>query len=78
MGKVDLSILFVRLNGQRRNTLGEAKAVAAPTPNYGLFLNSIIDFLIVAVGIFLLFRQVNRLTEPKTTPAAPTTRECPF
>jgi large conductance mechanosensitive channel len=77
LGKVDFSNLFVSLNGQHYNTLAEAKAAAAPTLNYGLFLNSIIDFLIVAFAIFLLIRQINRMTESKTAPA-PTTRDCPF
>ncbi len=79
MGKVDFSNLFIPLNGQHYATLAEAKAAAAPTLNYGLFINSIIDFLIVAFAIFLVIRQVNKMTEPKPAPAAaPTTKTCPF
>jgi large conductance mechanosensitive channel len=78
MGKVDFSNLFVSLNGQHYNTLAEAKTAAAPTLNYGLFLNSIIDFVIVAFAIFLLIRQVNRFTQPEAAPAAPATKDCPF
>jgi large conductance mechanosensitive channel len=78
LGKVDFSNLFVSLNGQHYNTLAEAKTAAAPTLNYGLFMNSIIDFVIVAFAIFLLIRQVNRFTEPAPAPAAPTTKDCPF
>src|SRR5213593_832619 len=61
IGNVDFSNLFVSLSGQSYASLSEAKAAGAPTLNYGLFLNSVLDFLIVAAAIFLLIRQVNRL-----------------
>ena len=56
-----------------------AKAAGAATLNYGIFLNTVIDFLIVAFAIFLLIKQVNRLTLKKQeeAPAAPTTKDCP-
>src|SRR5215510_14460960 len=71
LGKVDFSNLFVNLNfsGPSYSTLAEAKAAGAPTLNYGIFINSIIDFLIVAFAIFLLIQQFNRLQkqpEPAT------------
>lgn len=75
VGRVDFSNLFVSLNGQHYDTLAAAKAAGAPTVNYGLFLNTIITFIIVAFAIFLLVRQVNRF---KPKPAAPpATKECP-
>jgi large conductance mechanosensitive channel len=79
LGRVDFSNLFINLSGQSFASLAEAKAAGAPTINYGMFLNTVIDFVIVAFAIFLLVRFINRLSrQPEATPAAPTTRECPF
>jgi large conductance mechanosensitive channel len=79
LGRVDFSSLFINLSGQPYASLAEAKAAGAPTINYGVFLNSVIDFVIVAFAIFLLVRFINRLSrQPEVTPAAPTTRESPF
>jgi large conductance mechanosensitive channel len=76
LGKVDFSNLFVNLSGQSFATIAEAKKAGVATINYGLFMNTILDFLIVAFAIFLLIKQVNRL---KRAPApAPTTRDCPY
>ena len=76
LGHVDMTNLFVDLSGTHHATLAEAKAAGAATINYGVFLNAIVDFLIVAFVIFLLIRQVNRLRGP-VEPEAPKTRECP-
>ncbi|HVP44163.1 MAG TPA: large-conductance mechanosensitive channel protein MscL [Terriglobales bacterium] len=77
LGKVDFSNLFFSLTGKHFDTIAAAKAAGAPTLNYGLFVNHVFNFLIVAFAIFLLVRQVNRLKRP--APAAePTTRECPL
>lgn len=79
LGRVDFSNLFINLSGKPVPTIAEAKAAGAATINYGLFLNSVIDFLIVAFAIFLLIRQVNRLkTQPPPAPAVPTTKDCPY
>jgi large conductance mechanosensitive channel len=79
MGRVDFSNLFINLSGGSYNSLAEAKAAGAATINYGVFLNTVLDFLIVAFAIFLLIRQVNRLRAPKPTPPpAPTTKECSY
>ena len=77
LGKVDFSNLFINLSQQHYTTLSEAKAAGAVTVNYGVFFNTILDFIIVAFAIFLLVRQVNRLKRQEA-PAAPTTKECPF
>jgi large conductance mechanosensitive channel len=78
VGRVDFSSLFVNLSGNPYASLAEAKAAGAPTINYGLFLNNIFDFIIVAFVIFLLVKQVNRLKSQKPAPAAAaTTRDCP-
>jgi large conductance mechanosensitive channel len=77
LGGVDFSTLFIALNGQHYDTLAAAKAAGAATLNYGLFINTVINFLIVAFAIFLLVKQVNRLKR-EPAPAAPTTKECPL
>jgi large conductance mechanosensitive channel len=77
LGKVDFSNLFINLSGKTYNTLSEAKAAGAATINYGMFLNTVIDFLIVAFVIFFLIRQINRLKRKQEAPPV-TTRECPF
>ena len=76
-GKLDFSNLFISLNGQSYPTVAAAKAAAAPTLNYGLFLNAVIQFLIVAFVIFIIVKQVNRLMPPPPAPAAPATKDCP-
>jgi len=78
MGGMDFTNLFVSLSGQTYPSLAAAKAAGAATINYGVFLNTVINFLIVAFAIFLLVKQVNRLQKPAPAPAAaPATKECP-
>jgi large conductance mechanosensitive channel len=74
VGKVDFTNLFVSLNGKSYDTLALAKADKAPTLNYGVFINTTIEFLIVAFAIFVIVKQVNRFQKPA---AAPTTKDCP-
>jgi large conductance mechanosensitive channel len=77
LGKVDFANLFISLSGQSYPTVAAAKAAGAATINYGVFINTIINFVIIALAIFVLVRQVNRLTaKPAPVPAAPTTKEC--
>ena len=72
LGKVDFSNLFLTLSGQSAATVEAAKAAGAVTLNYGIFFNTIVNFLIVAFAIFMLIKQVNRLTAKKEeAPAAP-------
>ena len=79
LGAVDFANLFINLSGQPYASLAEAKAAGAATINYGLFLNTVLDFIIVAFVIFLLVRQINRLKrQPEAAPAAPTTTDCPY
>lgn len=77
MGNIDFSGLFVALNGQTYATLKAAQDAGAPTINYGLFINTVIDFVIVAFVVFLLVKQVNRLKK-EAPAAAPSTKECPY
>ena len=74
LGKVDFSNLFVVLAGMRQATLAETQAAGAVTMNYGLFINTIINFLIVGFAIFLMIRQVNKIRKPAEAPA---TKDCP-
>jgi large conductance mechanosensitive channel len=77
LGKVDFSTLFFNISGTSYPTLAAAKAANAATINYGTFLNTVIDFLIVAFVIFLMVRQVNKWNKPEPAPAT-TTKECPY
>lgn len=76
LGKVDFSNLFVALNGQTYATLEEAKKAGAATLNYGLFINIVIDFVIVAFAIFMIVRMANKLKKTEAPPP-PNTKECP-
>ncbi|HTP82253.1 MAG TPA: large conductance mechanosensitive channel protein MscL [Alphaproteobacteria bacterium] len=78
LGSVDFSNLFINLSGKHYDSLAEAKAAGAATVNYGVFINNCLDFLIVAFAVFLLIKQVNRLTKKPAPAAAPTTKECPY
>ena len=78
VGNVDFTNLFVDLTGAQHATLSEAKSAGAATVNYGLFMNTVVDFLIVAFVIFMMVRWLNRLKAPQPAPAAaPATRACP-
>lgn len=77
LGHMDFSNLFLNISGKSYASVAEAKAAGAATINYGVFLNNIIDFLIVAFAIFLLVRQINRWNKPAPAPA-PTTKDCPY
>lgn len=77
LGKVDFTNLYLNLGGKSYPSLAAAKEAGAATLNYGVFLNTVINFLIVAFVIFLLVKQINRL-KAAPAPASPTTKECPF
>jgi len=74
LGRVDFGDLFVALNGGTYASLAQAKAAGAPTFNYGIFLNTCLEFIIVAFAVFLLVKQFNRLKGPVVID----TRDCPF
>ena len=79
IGKINFSNLFLNLSGTPYMTLEEAKKAGAATVNYGLFMNMILDFVIVAFVIFIVVGQLNRLKrQPQPAPPGPpTTKECP-
>ena len=77
LGHVNFSDLYINLSGETYKSLADAKAHSAATLNYGLFLNTVINFLIVAFAVFLVVHQVNRWTKKPEAPAAATTKDCP-
>jgi large conductance mechanosensitive channel len=76
LGGADFKSLFINLGSGEYPTLAAAKAAGAPTLNYGLFINSLINLVIVGFAVFLVVKQVNRFRGPAPV-AAPTTKECP-
>ena len=78
-GGLDFKDLFYSLNGQSYPTLDAAKKAGAPVIAYGVFLNTVVNFLIVAFAIFLLIKQINRMQKPApAAPAPPPTKDCPY
>lgn len=77
LGKIDFSSMFLNLSGQSYASLADAKKAGAAVISYGVFINTVLDFLIVAFVIFLFVRQVNRWQKPKEAPAL-ATKECPY
>ena len=77
LGRVNFSDLFINLSGKPVESVAKAKELGVPTINYGVFLNNVLDFLIVAFAIFLLVQQINRFRRPAAAPApaAPTKQE---
>jgi large conductance mechanosensitive channel len=81
LGGVDFTSLFIALDGQSYPSLAAATAAGAPTINYGVFLNTIIEFLIIALAIFLVLRAVNSViarTRKPAAPGEPVDKECPY
>ena len=79
LGNVNFSNFFINLSQQSYATLDEAKKAGAATINYGVWLNTVLDFVIVAFAVFLLVRGVNRMKRKEEEPApAPATKDCPY
>ena len=74
---VTFSDLFINISGKSYETLKAAREAGAPTLNYGTFLNTVINFLIVAFCVFLVVKQINRFAAKPAPAAAPTTKDCP-
>lgn len=77
LGGVDFSNMYINLSGRQYASLQAAKDAGAATINYGVFISSIIDFVIVAFAVFLMVKQINKLKK-EAPPAAPNTKDCPF
>ena len=79
MGNVDFGNLFITLKGEKYETLSAAQEAGAVTINYGIFINAVIDFIIVAFVIFILIRQLNQIKKKEGNEVKePTTKTCPF
>ena len=78
LGRVNFADMFASLSGQTYPSLAAAKAAGAPTINYGVFINTIINFVIISFVIFLLVRTINRFTAKPAEAPAPTTKECQY
>jgi len=77
LGNVDFSNLFINLSGKEYSSVAVAKAAGAATLNYGIFINNILNFIIIAFAVFLLVMQINRMQTPAPAPAA-ATKDCPY
>jgi large conductance mechanosensitive channel len=78
LGKVDFSSLFINLSGGSYASLAEAKNAGAAVIAYGAFINVVINFIIVAIVVFFVVQQVNRLSRLKKASAEPTNKDCPY
>jgi large conductance mechanosensitive channel len=79
LGRVDFTNLFISLSGESYPSLAAAKAAGAPTLNYRVFINTLINFVIVGFAIFLVVRVANRMmAKPAPPAAAPATKECVY
>ena len=79
LGHIDFKDLFISLNGQAYPTLAAAKTAAAPVVAYGQFLNTVINFLIIAFVVFIVVRAASKMQKAQEpAPASPTTKDCPF
>lgn len=77
-GKVDFNNLFIALDGNTYDTLAQAQEAGASTLNYGTFLTTIIDFLIIALSMFIVMKKIFRAKKVEAAPAPVTTKECPY
>jgi large conductance mechanosensitive channel len=78
LGGVDFSEIYVNLTGGEYASLAAAQEAGAATMNFGIFINTVIDFVIIAFAIFMVIRAMNRMKrQEEAAPAEPTTKECP-
>ena len=78
LNKVDFSNLYINLSGSDYSSLAEAQAAGVPTINYGIFLDALINFIIIAFVVFLLIKQINRLRKTMGIASESKTVKCPF
>ncbi len=78
LGNVDFADLFINLSDGDYDSLAAAKDAGAATLNYGVFINTVINFLIIALVVFIIIKQINRLKREEAAPAEPTTKDCPY
>jgi large conductance mechanosensitive channel len=78
LGRIDFSNLFIALDGKAYTSLKAAQDAGAATINYGLFITTVVNFLILAFIMFLIVRAVNRMKQKPLAPSEPTTKDCPY
>lgn len=78
LGNANFSQFFINLSRRQYESLDAAQEAGAATINYGVFINTIVNFAIIAFALFLMIRQVNRLQREEEQPSEPTTKECPY
>lgn len=78
LGHVDFSNFFISLSGTHYDTMAAAKKAGAAVIAYGMFINAVFEFLIVAFAVYLVIRQINRLRKPAPAPPTPETKDCPY
>ena len=78
LGRIDFANLFINLSGGSYASLAAAKEAGAVTINYGMFVNTVINFIIIAFVVFLMVRSMNKLKRKEEEPAEPTTKDCPY
>lgn len=78
IGNVDFTNLYISLDGTDYGPLAAAQEAGAATFNYGMFINTIIEFLIITFSIFIVIRQISKLNRKEVVEAGPTTKECPY
>ncbi len=77
VGKHDFSQYFITLSPGHFDSVLQAKAAGAATLNYGLFINALLNFVIIAIAIFIVVKQVNRMTRKPAEAVTPSMRDCP-
>jgi large conductance mechanosensitive channel len=77
LGNIDFANFYINLSGRTFESLAQAREAGAPVIAYGAFVSAVVDFLVVALAVFIVIRWINKL-KSKPAPAAPTTKECPF
>ena len=78
LGQVNFSSLFIDISGKGYTTLAAAQEAGAPTINYGAFINTVIDFLLIALVLFFIIRAINKMQTPKPKAEEPATKDCPY
>jgi large conductance mechanosensitive channel len=78
LGNVDFSNIFWSLSGEKFSSLADAQAAGAATINIGLFINTLINFIIIAFVLFLILKPINNLKKSKEQPAEPMVKDCPY
>jgi large conductance mechanosensitive channel len=78
LGRASFADLLISLDGRSFPSVAAAKAAGAPTLNYGVFLTTILNFIIIGFAVFLVVRAVNRLAAPPAPPPPAATRDCPY